>query len=100
MTTRNWQNFYEEVSGMISDAFDNSFGRKITQPKLKKVMIPQTQPIVEVKATAKTSPNYQSIEDYTEKTGKRFRMTKDQKNRNLTREEAFAETYGGGGGGL
>ena len=34
---------------------------------------------------------YSSIQDYTEKTGKRFRMTKDQKARNLSREQAFDE---------
>ena len=36
---------------------------------------------------------YESIEDYKEKTGKRFRMTRDQKSRGLTREEAFKETH-------
>ena len=34
---------------------------------------------------------YESIEDYTQKTGKRFRMTKDQKDRDLTRDQAFEE---------
>ena len=41
------------------------------------------------------TPIYESIEDYTTKTGKRFRMTKQQKSRNLSREEAFTETFGG-----
>ena len=36
---------------------------------------------------------YESIEDYIEKTGKRFRMTKNQKSRGLTRDEAFNETF-------
>lgn len=40
------------------------------------------------------STMYESIEDYTAKTGKRFRMTKDQKSRNLTREQAFKELHG------
>ncbi|MFP6655509.1 MAG: tetratricopeptide repeat protein, partial [Myxococcota bacterium] len=40
-------------------------------------------------------PVYESIEDYASKTGKRFRMTKDQKSRELSREEAFNETFGG-----
>lgn len=39
-------------------------------------------------------PQYNSIEEYTEKTGKRFRMTKCQKQRGLTRDQAFKETYG------
>ena len=39
-------------------------------------------------------PNlYESIEDYTTQTGKRFRMTKEQKSRELTREQAFKEMY-------
>tara|TARA_R100000458_G_C8252259_1_gene228965 strand:+ start:1080 stop:1295 length:216 start_codon:yes stop_codon:yes gene_type:complete len=32
-----------------------------------------------------------SLEEYKEKTGKRFRMTKEQKSRGLSREEAFKE---------
>lgn len=35
-----------------------------------------------------------SIEQWSKKHSKRFRMTKDQKQRGLTREEAFEETYG------
>ena len=37
------------------------------------------------------SVTYQSPEDYKEKTVKRFRMTKDQKERGLSREDAFLE---------
>ena len=40
------------------------------------------------------TPFYESIEDYTATTGKRFRMTKEQKTRNLSREDAFTETFG------
>ena len=36
---------------------------------------------------------YESIEDYTSKTGKRFRMNKGQKERKLTRDEAFRELF-------
>lgn len=36
---------------------------------------------------------YESIEEYTTKTGKRFRMNKEQKERGLTREEAFDELF-------
>ena len=32
-----------------------------------------------------------TIDEYRELTGKRFRMTKEQKERNLTREQAFLE---------
>ena len=34
---------------------------------------------------------YESIDDYTTQTGKRFRMTKEQKSRGLSRNEAFKE---------
>ena len=37
---------------------------------------------------------YESVEDYKQRTGKRFRMTKDQKQRGLSRDEAFSELYG------
>jgi hypothetical protein len=37
---------------------------------------------------------YASIEEYTKATGKRFRMLKEQKERGLSREEAFQEIYG------
>ena len=36
---------------------------------------------------------YENIEDYTNKTGKRFRMNKDQKERGLSREDAFGELF-------
>ena len=45
--------------------------------------------------TEVSSSTYESIEDYKAKTGKRFRMLKEQKERGLTRDEAFAETFGG-----
>ena len=34
---------------------------------------------------------YESIDQYTKVTGKRFRMTKEQKSRGLSRDEAFSE---------
>ena len=37
---------------------------------------------------------YEGIEDYTQRTGKRFRMTKEQKQQGLSRDEAFTETHG------
>ena len=36
---------------------------------------------------------YKDPNEYRERTGKRFRMTKEQKNRGLTREAAFNETH-------
>lgn len=41
-----------------------------------------------------SEPTYASIEAWSEATGKRFRMTKAQKERGLTRQEAFSETHG------
>ena len=40
-----------------------------------------------------TIQEYKDIEDYQRKTGKRFRMLKEQNERGLTREEAFAEMF-------
>jgi len=77
--------FFDELSSLINDAFDGVFGRKISQPK---------KPAPKVKEQPKTSSLYESIEDYTAKTGKRFRMTKEQKTLGLTREEAFSQTFG------
>ena len=42
----------------------------------------------------KPSLVFEDIEDYNRKTGKRFRITKDQKERGLTRDEAFKEVFG------
>jgi CRISPR/Cas system-associated endonuclease/helicase Cas3 len=47
-----------------------------------------------VEELPKTPALYESIEDYTAKTGKRFRMTKNQKELGMTREEAFKLTFG------
>jgi flagellar biosynthesis chaperone FliJ len=45
------------------------------------------------KAPEPTIQEYKDIEDYQRKTGKRFRMLKEQKERGLTREEAFDEMF-------
>lgn len=85
--------FYEELSRLINGAFDGTFGRRAKNhlPKPK-----NTMETTETTTLAKeNTPIYESIEDYTTKTGKRFRMTKQQKSRNLSREEAFTETFGG-----
>lgn len=39
------------------------------------------------------TPIYESIEDYEDKTGKRFRMKKDEKEEGLSREEAFERRF-------
>ena len=45
------------------------------------------------KTSEPTIQEYRDIEDYQRKTGKRFRMLKEQKERGLSREEAFAEMF-------
>ena len=45
-------------------------------------------------ARAEAGEQYKCIEEYKQQTGKRFRMTKDQKQRCLSRDAAFNETYG------
>jgi hypothetical protein len=49
---------------------------------------------VSLDGSSKVGDIYESIEDYTQRTGKRFRMTKEQKQRGLSRDEAFTETHG------
>jgi hypothetical protein len=64
--------------GVLSNIIDEAFSRVFTENK---------------KAAAPSSTKHTSIKEYTEQTGKRFRMSKDQKERGLTREEAFAELH-------
>ncbi len=42
---------------------------------------------------SKSTKLYESIEDYTKKTGKRFRLTKADISDNLTREQAFEKRF-------
>ena len=83
-----WQFISDVVDKAFSDVYDTD-----SSPVTKK------KPVTQKKESAKTldnlEPIYESIQDYTTQTGKRFRMTKDQKTRGLTREEAFNQTYGG-----
>jgi hypothetical protein len=76
----------DELADLIDEAFAKAFGR--STDKSEKTYAPYS------KEQPTTSSLYESIEDYTAQTGKRFRMTKEQKNLGLTREEAFTETYG------
>jgi len=67
--------------GVLSNIIDEAFSKVFTEK-------------TEVSGReAPESPQYASIEEYTGLTGKRFRMGKDQKERGLTRREAFAELY-------
>ena len=69
----NATSFFDVLSNIIDEAFSDAFNEKKEDP---------------AEASA-----YSSIEEYTQETGKRFRMSKEQKERGLTRQEAFAELY-------
>jgi len=101
--------FYDELSTLISGAFDQAFGRKTGNREMPNTKVMDTNPptigetnmqepidfVAEEEQPQPQHPLYESIEDYTAKTGKRFRMTKNQKARGLSRDEAFVEMYGG-----
>ena len=76
----------DALSNIIDEAFDKVFGRGND--------IKETKAAPKEELTPTTPALYESIEDYTAKTGKRFRMTKTQKELGMTREEAFKLTYG------
>ncbi len=81
---------WQFISDVVDKAFSDNYDADAKPVKVK--------PVKQHKETTKTldnlDPIYESISDYTNQTGKRFRMTKDQKTRGLTREEAFNETFG------
>ena len=64
--------------GVLSNIIDEAFSKVFEENK---------------ESVSPDPSGYASIEEYTGKTGKRFRMSKDQKERGLTRQEAFAELY-------
>lgn len=74
-----------ELWTVISELATEIFNKDL--PKGKN-METQTQPQLQ---TASVTARYTTPDQYKEQTGKRFRMTRDQKQRNLTREQAFAE---------
>ena len=76
---------------IISDLIDEVFSTHYNKDKEMQIEPMKTLPGGENSETLV----YESIEDYTAETGKRFRMTKDQKQRDLSREQAFNETFGG-----
>jgi hypothetical protein len=85
--THNEDRTFEILSKLIDDVFSTHYNKE------KKM---QAQPITPAPDKEHFPNLYESIEDYTTKTGKRFRMTKNQKARGLSREEAFSEMYLGG----
>jgi hypothetical protein len=86
----NFKDNADKTLDVLTGIIDNLFSKHFK--KDKKAMQVEPQPASTKEQTE--TPVYASIEDYTSTTGKRFRMTKDQKSRQLSRETAFAETYG------
>lgn len=78
---------------MVDTHFDRHFAR--TKEKTMNTENQMQPEINENQAVATPKQNvnrrYESIDHYSRETGKRFRMTKDQKQRNLTRKQAFEE---------
>lgn len=66
----------------IEDLIDSAFGTK-----LRKKIMEENQTVEEV-GTVRV---FESADAYRKETGKRFRMTKDQKSRGLDRNAAWAE---------
>ncbi len=64
--------------GVLSNIIDEAFSKVFTEKK---------------ESPSTTRAQYSTIEEYTAQTGKRFRISKEQKERGLTREEAFAEIH-------
>jgi hypothetical protein len=65
--------FIKKIDDMISTIFSSSLKKEEkTEPEIY------------------TGPR--SIQEYTQSTGKRFRVTKDQKERGLSRDDAFKES--------
>ena len=64
--------------GVLSNIIDEAFSKVFPEKK---------------EDHSSPSSEYTSIKEYTEQTGKRFRMSKDQKERGLTRDEAFTELH-------
>tara|TARA_R100000152_G_C6781999_1_gene217927 strand:+ start:5586 stop:5813 length:228 start_codon:yes stop_codon:yes gene_type:complete len=65
-------NTFDFFTSLIDQAFNKAFGKD------ELIEEPETQDLP-----------YSSIEEYTQQTGKRFRLTKEEKTLGLTREEAF-----------
>jgi len=70
-----FEKYLETLEELIDTAFGQAFRKKGKQEP----------------ASQTRDAKYQSIQEYTEQTGKRFRVTKDQKERSLSREDAFKE---------
>ncbi len=82
----------EDVWNIVSELVDDYLGQTYNK-KEKKNMETQTaqQEVNNGTTNYEGKPLYDSPDQYKAKTSKRYRMTKEQKARNLTRDEAFDE---------
>jgi hypothetical protein len=78
------QNILDHITQSVEKAFNKHFKEK-SMDNITQTQTNNTQDNTQSKAV------YQSIQEYTAATGKRFRMTKEQTQRNISREEAFRE---------
>ena len=69
-------NSFDFFTSLIDQAFNMAFNKDadVEEPESEKSL-------------------YGSIEEYTQKTGKRFRLTKEEKELGLTREEALQKRF-------
>lgn len=79
------QDLYNQLETLIDSAFKNLYKEKTN-------MQPSQKTQVNVNSnTEATKAKYSNIQEYTQAMGKRFRMTKEQTQRGISREEAFRE---------
>ena len=79
--------------GLMEMEDARNFLKALSKKNVKKETVVE-EPKTEVKTETEVKLKYENINDYKKKENRRFRMTKDQKSRGLTREQAFQETYG------
>tara|TARA_R110002153_G_scaffold93955_6_gene226948 strand:+ start:70 stop:360 length:291 start_codon:yes stop_codon:yes gene_type:complete len=77
---------FEFLSKMIDEVFSTHYTKETDTVQQELQETPKEDPAFPM--------GYESIEQFVELTGKRYRMLKEQKERGLTREGAFNETYG------
>ena len=77
---------FEFLSKMIDEVFSAHYTKETDTMQQELQETPQED--------SPSTVEYESIEQFKELTGKRYRMLKEQKERGLTREGAFNETHG------
>jgi len=88
MSDKKTDNF-EEWFSSLTELVEKAFSDTLTVRKMPEENISEEE--VESKDSDAIMDVPQSISEYTELTGKRFRMTKAQKEFGMSREEAFEE---------